>query len=538
MMDYHQRLFNLEQEVIMLRNRRMSSLRLLPLAPLDNDPCRVSTQCGTPEKQHSLHPNLSCMSVAPDTSIVSGGGSPGNLSDLASMHADLVRVHRDRMAQDSKSLDQLTKLNGGLVEMQRDLLEAMRKQGEAHVDLMRRHEEVVKNHAALLQAHREVLGSLASGRPSAGLPGAQGVPPPPAPVEVLFKRVMDKWWDAHKENLRTRITDRDYIEGKDDSCMAASIVKFVTRGLSAARWVPRDSERARSVADKEHYIEVYTAKLGNRTDVPRDNLWNIKLRAEKFIEASIASSGPDPTLRNLLEALLADKEALAWSQGGFGPVVYTSKFLGTYANTMLSGSLYEHPKQHWGQSFFSGPRPLECGIFYIDAGVEYPLHYHQELEAYFILGGETRFVWFVENKLVTMDRKQGEWHFNNPNTPHAITTPHGTPHLSVWFREGGPGQAANNKFGPKWVGCVDGLHMVDEHDNAGVPNHVAKDDNKLVGSLGFGRGSVFLKDTHKFLRALTPAQFDYLKHDPSGFTEIDTLLTPEKHDQLVLKAGQ
>ena len=53
---------------------------------------------------------------------------------------------------------------------------------------------------------------------------------------------------------------------------------------------------------------------------------------------------------------------------------------------------------------------------------------------------------------VFIDKKAGEWHFNPPHVPHAITSPHGKPHLSLWFREGGPGQEANNKFGPEWIG--------------------------------------------------------------------------------------
>lgn len=355
------------------------------------------------------------------------------------------------------------------------------------------------------------------------------VEPPPTSC-CVFKTEIDEWWKVQRDALHSRITDRDYIETEDDDKMADSLASFMDASLAAVRWHTVDSERVTTVTTQEDYRQVYTAKLGLRTDVSPDNLFNIKLRAEKAIEDGIATAEGNPQLQNLLRKFLDHKEALKWSQGSFGPVVYTAEFLGTYANAMVSGSLWQQSEKSFGQSYFSGPRPLECGIFYIDAGVEYPLHYHQELESYFILAGKTQFLWLVEDKLVTMDRKQGEWHFNYPNTPHAITTPFNEPHLSLWFREGGPGQAANNKFGPKWIGCVDGLHMIDEHDVDGIPDnpdHVARDDER-IGSFGFAAGSVFKKDTDHFLRALSPAQFDYLRDDPNSMAEIDNLLTPGK----------
>ncbi|CAE8653145.1 unnamed protein product [Polarella glacialis] len=341
---------------------------------------------------------------------------------------------------------------------------------------------------------------------------------------------MDAWWAAYCEGLRSRICDGDFIQGKDDAKMADSLIAFISAGLSGCRWETMDSKVANEAITKQEYIDVYALKLGKRMDVPTDGLYELKVRADKALQDAIGTAAPP--LQKLLQAFVSKNEALKWSQGSFGPVVYTSEFLGTYCNAMISEVLYQHPEKRYGQSYVSGPRPLECGIFYIDPNVEYPLHYHQELEVYYLLGGETRFVWLVDGKLVTMDRKQGEWHFNPPNIPHAITTPLGKPHLSLWFREGGPGQATNNKFGPKWVGCADGLHMIDEHDIANIPDHVVHDDATMKGSLGFGKGTVYLKDCDRFLRALTPAQFEYLKSDPHNMGQIDSLLTPDKVDDL------
>jgi len=363
-------------------------------------------------------------------------------------------------------------------------------------------------------------------------------PPPPDPVPVVFKTEIDALWSASRNLLKSRITDKDYLQDPNDEKMAQSFVSFVDAGLSAARWEPMDSERVRDIATKEDYSQVYTAKLGHRTDVKVDNLWDVKTRAEAAIAEAVCSAADNPPLQALLKELYAHKDALKWSQGSFGPKVYTADFLGTYANTMLSESLFRQPEKQHGLSYAAGRRPLECGIFYLDPGVEYPLHYHRELEAYLVLAGTTRFVWLVvdddgeTDRLVTMDRSQGEWHFNPPNVPHCITTPLGTPHLALWFREGGPGQVANNKFGPKWVGCVDGLDMIDEFDDDNIPDATAKDCPEKPGSIGAKMGEVFLKDTEKFIRSLTPAQFEYLESDPLSFHEIDSLLTPERLHEL------
>eukprot|EP00401_Gymnodinium_catenatum_P053071 CAMPEP_0117472652 /NCGR_PEP_ID=MMETSP0784-20121206/8361_1 /TAXON_ID=39447 /ORGANISM="" /LENGTH=386 /DNA_ID=CAMNT_0005266817 /DNA_START=99 /DNA_END=1259 /DNA_ORIENTATION=+ len=355
-----------------------------------------------------------------------------------------------------------------------------------------------------------------------------------APPKPLFKSEFDVWWQKHKELLYSRIVEKDYIEAADDAAMASSLVTFIGQSLSAVRWEAMDSERAQAVTTYADYKEVYAAKLGTREDVSSDNLYRIKLRADQAIQDGIAAAANNPPLQNLLKKIYHNKEALKWSQGSFGPMVYTANFLRTYANAMVSDSLWQQSDKTYANSYFTGPRPLECGIFYIDPGVEYPLHYHKELESYFILSGKTQFLWLVDNQLVTMDREQGEWHFNYPNTPHAITTPFGQPHLSLWFREGGPGQKANNKFGPKWIGNADGLRMIDEYDEDGIPDHedVAIDDNKMIGSYGFAAGSVFKKDTDRFLRALSPAQFDYLRDDPNAMSEIDNLLTPGKVNAL------
>ncbi|CAE8609788.1 unnamed protein product [Polarella glacialis] len=234
---------------------------------------------------------------------------------------------------------------------------------------------------------------------------ADGQPDPPSPVEVMWKKEMDAWWAAYSENLRTRITDRDYIQGKDDARMADSLIAFISAGLSGCRWETMDSKVANEAITKQEYIDVYALKLGKRMDVPTDSLYELKVRADKALQDAIGTAAPP--LQKLLQAFVSKNEALKWSQGSFGPVVYTSEFLGTYCNAMISDVLYQHPEKRYGQSYVSGPRPLECGIFYIDPNVEYPLHSHQELEVYYLLGGETRFVWLVDGKLVTMDRKQG-----------------------------------------------------------------------------------------------------------------------------------
>jgi len=438
-----------------------------------------------------------------------------------------------------RRIQELSKIKGhegqmkALKDAEDRALAEMHKENAAMLDGVRTQLEQQKSETTTKKIVKKVNFYEGADKKAKALAGTD-VPPPPAPVDCIFKQEMDEWWQAHRENLRSRITERDFIQGEDDEKMANCLVKFMDRGISSARWMAKADPRLKPVADRDDYVEVYAAKLGARTDVPTDNLWNLKCRAEKCIEDGIKMSASNPTLQSFLRTILENKECLSWSQGSFGPTVFTAQFLGTYANAMLSGPLYEHAERHWGRSYFSGPRPLECGIFYIDPAVEYPLHYHQELEAYFILAGETRFVWEIEGKLVTMDRKQGEWHFNYPNTPHAITTPHRTPHLSLWFREGGPGQKANNMFGPKWIGCADGLHMMDEHDIDGVPDakDIANDDNTMIGSLGCAGGSVFLKDTDKFLRTLTPAQFDYLKNDPNCMGSIDSLLTPERYKDL------
>lgn len=235
------------------------------------------------------------------------------------------------------------------------------------------------------------------------------------------------------------------------------------------------------------------------------------------------------------------EEVFKWSQGGFGPAVYTGKFLTTYANAMVSESLYTQPAHRYAETFVGARRPLECGVFYIDPGVGYPLHYHGELECYYILAGTTRFVWLQDGNLVYLDRAAGEWHFNPPNMPHAITTPNGQPHLSLWFREGGPGQEANHKFGPKWIGDVDGLDFSGEDDEDDIPDGKYKENESFVGSLGFKKGHVFRDDCKHFLRLLTPTEFEYVNNNEEVMTNMDNLLQSTKKDELsrqvnVLKA--
>lgn len=357
---------------------------------------------------------------------------------------------------------------------------------------------------------------------------ADDIPEVPS-AQLIFKAQFDEWWPVASQQLRERIMSKYFV---DDERWAKCFTGYITKGLAAARWEHLDSHRAQSVLTKEDYVKEYSTKIVGRSDLAADNLYKISVDANEYLEPCVKEAAGNPLLAKMLSALLEKRGALSWSQGGFGPQVYTASFLQSYANAMLSDSLFTQPANKYATTHHGDDRPLECGIFFIRPGVEYPLHYHNELEAYYILGGKTRFVWLLDEELVYMDRSQGEWHFNPPNTPHAITTPHGTPHLSLWFREGGPGQAVNNKFGPKWIGDVDGLHIHSEDDKDPTDDPVVKDSEADPGALGFAAGSVFRKDNKKFLRLLTPTQFEYLHSNEFAVAEADSFLTPNKKEVL------
>mmetsp|Transcript_78115 Transcript_78115/g.216001 ORF Transcript_78115/g.216001 Transcript_78115/m.216001 type:complete len:382 (+) Transcript_78115:69-1214(+) len=340
-----------------------------------------------------------------------------------------------------------------------------------------------------------------------------------------IKKEFEDWWAAHKDNLFTRITDRDFIEHEYDEHFAKCVLQFVDHSLPGLLWMAR--EDAPKDRTKETYMADYAKKLGDRTDVAHDNLWNIRERALKCIEDGIETAKDNPTLQALLKALHQNADMLNWSQGSFGPKVYNAKFLTTYANTMLSDRVWTQEKDTYGTAFVWERRPLECGIFYVDAGVNYPLHYHEELEGYFVLAGSTDFKWLYEGKVINMKRTQGEWHFNYPNLPHAITTPDGKPHLSLWLREGGLGQEANNRLGPKWIGSVDGMTTVDTDDQGNeTAAQEQQDDPNMIGSAGYEPGAVFREDIDAFMRVLSPAEFKEIRDDPDGMNDIEQLLTP------------
>jgi hypothetical protein len=174
------------------------------------------------------------------------------------------------------------------------------------------------------------------------------------------------------------------------------------------------------------------------------------------------------------------------------------------------------------------------------------LHYHGTLEAYYLLAGKTQFVYLKNNVLVKTDLEAGQWHFNPPFVPHAISTPHGEPHLSLWFREGGSGQAANNAFGPKWIGDVAGLKFVSKHAAAceefacACKEEVRRwtETDHLIGSLGFVEGKVMKTGAAKFFRTLQPEQFDVLADDEDELCNLETFLRPKQMKQLLASIAE
>lgn len=81
---------------------------------------------------------------------------------------------------------------------------------------------------------------------------------------------------------------------------------------------------------------------------------------------------------------------------------------------------------------------LEIGLFWIHEDVVYPFHFHEALEAYYILTGHTTIVNIVDgNVTLKTELQEGDWHFHAPGVPHALVAGKGG-HLSLWFAEGFP----------------------------------------------------------------------------------------------------
>jgi len=356
---------------------------------------------------------------------------------------------------------------------------------------------------------------------------------PPNAAKVIFKAEFDAWWKQAGPKLFTTITKTKEIFA-DGERWASAFVGFVTHGLSVVRWEPVDGERIKDTTTKESYVSEYYPRLRGRSDVAADNLWQLKGRIDDLLLRVVKSApAQDLSLKSLLQTLAIHKDTLTWSQGGFGPKAYSGSFLRSYANATITEVFWRQPKHRYGMTCDGKKCFLDCGILYADAGVELPLHHASGLEAFYVLAGETRFVWLLDGKLVHEDKKPGEWHFNPPHIPHAITTPHGKPHLSLWFREGGPGQAHSVKFGPKWVGAVDGLDWVQDNLDDDIPDEAGdEDDSAVVGRLGFARGTIVRLDCRKFAKLLTPEQWDSVGSDRSAVMTASHRLAPGRQEEL------
>jgi len=356
---------------------------------------------------------------------------------------------------------------------------------------------------------------------------------PPNAAKVIFKAEFDAWWKQAGPKLFSTITTTKETFA-DGERWASAFVGFVTHGLSVVRWEPIDGERIKDVMKKESYMSEYYPRLCGRSDVAADNLWQLKGRIDELLLRVVkCAPAQDPSLKSLLQTIATHKDTLTWSQGCFGPKAYAASFLRSYATATITEVLWRQPKHRYGMTCDGNKCFLDCGILYADAGVELPLQHHSALEAFYVLAGETRFVSLLDGKLVHEDRKPGEWHFNPPHIPHAITTPHGKPHLSLWFREGGPGQAHSAKFGPKWVGAVDGLDWEQDNLDDDIPDgNGGEDESGVVGRLGFARGTIFRLDCRKFVKLLTPEQWDSVGSDRSTLMIASQRLAPGRQQEL------
>lgn len=75
----------------------------------------------------------------------------------------------------------------------------------------------------------------------------------------------------------------------------------------------------------------------------------------------------------------------------------------------------------------SGLGDERCGIFYLSAGLEYPYHWHDAEEFYFVLAGSAD--WTVDG--VTTRRAAGDWSHTPERAVHQIVT-HDEPVLAAW----------------------------------------------------------------------------------------------------------
>lgn len=367
----------------------------------------------------------------------------------------------------------------------------------------------------------------------------------------LFEAELEHWWtQIGSKGLRDCYMASEYA---DKEKWANHMVDFIEKSFKTLKHVQKGSDDKRlKPVTKDEYIKTYTDVLKGRTNGPKsENLWNLKCEADAYLKKAVATI-KEPALKLLLSTFLREKEALVWSQGSFAPQTSTRQFLETYVNAMLSGDQWDQPKEGF-QMAYHGKRAefLESGIFFIKPGVEYPLHYHEAMEAYYILSGTTRFVLMVEDekdstksKLKYIEKKAGEWHFNPPWVPHAIVTPHGQPHLALWFREGGVGELQNNKAGYKWIGDVDGMEMLTPDERGAfekfcmsciggdpeVKRH--NSDPNLIGSLGFKPGSVASPENDHYFRVLKPSEFELLNDDPKALENLNKSLTPENQAKL------
>lgn len=387
-------------------------------------------------------------------------------------------------------------------------------------------------------------------------------------ANVSLQEAFFNWWPQTRKLLRDEWLK---TRAPKAEAWATAFDNYVTIGLDAVDWVQGEG----SPLHKETYVELYESKLANRTlaDIPVDNLFEIAHRAEGALwsSAKLAYTCKEYLGKvngALIESLAKQRDRLVWSQGSLGPRIYQKKFLETFANAMVSDALWQHPGNLTEQetTFAGNKAPLEAGVFYIDSSVEYPLHFHEELEAYFILGGTTRFVWLEDGQLTYKDRDAGEWHVNPPNIPHSIVTPlPGQYHLSFWFREGGPGQAANNRYGPKWIDDVSGLKTNFDAKQYGdatldgeldgdignfIPENLSflytqegeldkenryEDPDHLVGSLGMSE-SVLLPAYAASIREIDPkvwaeigpnSSWDPTPTDEKSIGNIDELIKPD-----------
>lgn len=96
---------------------------------------------------------------------------------------------------------------------------------------------------------------------------------------------------------------------------------------------------------------------------------------------------------------------------------------------------------------------LELSSLDIAEGTAYPLHFHEELAAYYTLEGHATFFMLNKGELDVWHAKKGHWTFVPANVPHAITTPESHT-LTLLFSEGSCGSECDEAgcgYGPAWI---------------------------------------------------------------------------------------